>query len=469
MELQAYFENITEVIQKELKSASKSIFIAVAWFTDKELFRTICEKARSNKKVELILVDDEINRNSGLKFHELETSGGKIFWIKDEANNGKLMHNKFCVIDSSTVITGSYNWSYHAKQSHENITVVKDDIQLASQFIDEFNSIKRKYYGEIRDRIGIDIDKISIRLEAIKNVIFLEDEEDIVFQTSKLKKLLQKYSLDENKIIDQASTIEDFLSRKRYEKAIKLIENFLSQFRKVILYVNQEIPALKLEIKALELQINSLENEKTDLEKTIREFEIRHNRELGAIVLKILELRKRRLKVEAEKDSAKQNEYEEAEKDYSEYQSDFSEIQSEKYSKLSSEDEIEIKKIFRKASKLCHPDVVNDEQKEKAEKIFADLNKAYKENDIKTVMIILYNLEDGNFFVSKSDSIKESDQLRMKVMELELIRDELIKSISLIKESETYQTIAEIKDWDIYFKETHEKLVNELRNLENSD
>ena len=85
------------------------------------------------------------------------------------------------------------------------------------------------------------------------------------------------------------------------------------------------------------------------------------------------------------------------------------------------------------------------------------------------VMTILDNLEDGNFFVSKSDSINESDQLRMKVIELELIRNELIKSISLIKESETYQTIAEIKDWDIYFKETREKLEIELKNLENSD
>ncbi|MBN1181923.1 MAG: DnaJ domain-containing protein [Bacteroidales bacterium] len=469
MEIQAYFDNIAKIIQKELKSAKKSIFIAATRFTDKELFRTICEKSKNNIIVELILIDDEINRNSGINYHKLEMAGGKVLWIKEVSKNGKFMHNNFFVIDSIIVITGSYSLSYHARQIYENITVAKDDVQLANQFLDEFSSIKRKYYIEIRDRTGIDIDKISHRLEAIKFVIFLEDEEDIVFQINKLKKLLEKYSLDENKVIAQASTIKDFLLRKKYDKAIKLIENFLSQFRKVILYENQEIPALKLEIKALELQINSLENEKIDLEKIIREFEIRHNRELGAIVLKILELRKKRLKFEAEKDSNKQNEYEEAEKDYSEYQSDFSEIQSEKYSELSSKDKIEIKRCYRKASKLCHPDVVNDEQKEKAEKIFAELNKAYKENELKTVKTILNNLENGNFFVSNSDSINESEKLRMKVIELELIRDELIRSISVIKESETYRTIIGIMDWDNYFKETREKLEIELKNLENSD
>jgi phosphatidylserine/phosphatidylglycerophosphate/cardiolipin synthase-like enzyme len=33
------------------------------------------------------------------------------------------MHNKFCVIDGQAVITGSFNWSYKARQNHENITI----------------------------------------------------------------------------------------------------------------------------------------------------------------------------------------------------------------------------------------------------------------------------------------------------------------------------------------------------------
>ena len=36
----------------------------------------------------------------------------------------QLMHHKFCVIDRSTVITGSYNWSFRAQENEENITVI---------------------------------------------------------------------------------------------------------------------------------------------------------------------------------------------------------------------------------------------------------------------------------------------------------------------------------------------------------
>ena len=43
-----------------------------------------------------------------------------------------MMHNKFCVIDRSTVINGSYNWSYKARQNHENITVSTNAEELAA-------------------------------------------------------------------------------------------------------------------------------------------------------------------------------------------------------------------------------------------------------------------------------------------------------------------------------------------------
>jgi len=37
------------------------------------------------------------------------------------------MHNKFCVIDSKTVVTGSYNWTKKAQSNYENITIIKDE------------------------------------------------------------------------------------------------------------------------------------------------------------------------------------------------------------------------------------------------------------------------------------------------------------------------------------------------------
>src|SRR5690606_4246078 len=54
-----------------------------------------------------------------------------------------LMHNKFCVIDLCTTITGSFNWTYGATFHRENIIVEKNNIEMAHPFALEFNALKR--------------------------------------------------------------------------------------------------------------------------------------------------------------------------------------------------------------------------------------------------------------------------------------------------------------------------------------
>ena len=53
-------------ILTELRNAEKSILVAVAWFTDYEIFNLILNKARSGLIVELITMNDEINKNRKL-------------------------------------------------------------------------------------------------------------------------------------------------------------------------------------------------------------------------------------------------------------------------------------------------------------------------------------------------------------------------------------------------------------------
>ena len=51
LETQAYFENIKQVIAEHLEAAERSIFVAVAWFTDKDLYDILCRKARAGLAV----------------------------------------------------------------------------------------------------------------------------------------------------------------------------------------------------------------------------------------------------------------------------------------------------------------------------------------------------------------------------------------------------------------------------------
>jgi phosphatidylserine/phosphatidylglycerophosphate/cardiolipin synthase-like enzyme len=170
MQTEAVFENIAERIQQEISKAQKSVFIAVAWFTNKNLFNELVNKARNGCTVSLIISNDNINLNSSIDFEQLLTDKSKVYKIGN--GDTELMHNKFCVIDYSTVITGSYNWSYKAESNFENVIITSNDTTLAEQFISEFNNIRRQYYPDaINEEIVFPLNKIIKRLEILKNYI----------------------------------------------------------------------------------------------------------------------------------------------------------------------------------------------------------------------------------------------------------------------------------------------------------
>lgn len=137
--LQAHFKDIRNSIIKEIVKANKSIYIAVYWFTNHELFDIILEKQLSGVKCQLIVHNDYINnRNTGLPFQKFINAGGK-FYFSDEENP---MHNKFCIIDNEVLINGSYNWTYYAEnKNRENILVIKNEPEVLKSFNEEFSKL----------------------------------------------------------------------------------------------------------------------------------------------------------------------------------------------------------------------------------------------------------------------------------------------------------------------------------------
>ena len=286
MQTEAVFENIAERIQQEISKAQKSVFIAVAWFTNKNLFNELVNKARNGCTVSLIISNDNINLNSSIDFEQLLTDKSKVYKIGN--GDTELMHNKFCVIDFSTVITGSYNWSYKAESNFENVIITSNDTTLAEQFICEFNNIRKQYYpDETKEEIVFPLNKIIKRLEILKNYILLEDIEELGKETSKLREY--EFNSDLQEIIDDVR-IEEFAS------AINKIQIFISKNQQLLIWTDPEIAALKLEIKNLENQLNAYDNEKIELEKLLSEFQHRHTIELGEIILDILKLLKLKFK-----------------------------------------------------------------------------------------------------------------------------------------------------------------------------
>lgn len=449
MQTEAVFENIAERIQQEISKAQKSVFIAVAWFTNKSLFNELVNKARNGCTVSLIISNDNINLSSSIDFALLHTDKSKVYKIGN--GDTELMHNKFCVIDYSTVITGSYNWSYKAESNFENVIITSNDTTLAEQFISEFNNIRKQYYPDtLNEEIVFPLNKIIKRLEILKNYILLGDIEELNKETSKLKEY--DFNSDLQEIIDDVRNEE-------FALAINKIQNFISKNQQLSIWTDPEIAALKLEIKNLENQLNGYDNEKIELEKLLSEFQHRHTIELGDIILDILKLRKLIFKADKTK-------YEEAENDERQYREQFDAEKEKEIFELTDEQKLELKKKFRKATVLCHPDKVADEFKEAAQRIFIELKQAYDANDLKNVSEILDDLEKGNFFKTKSETVQEKDLLKAAIAKLKRQIKILETEIITIKESETFKTIISIEDWDDYFQRTKEKLQRELEELQ---
>ncbi len=133
-----HFEEIQKIIIEQIDIAKFTVWVAVAWFTDEILFKKLVNKKNQGINVQLIIICDQINEGSGLKYEEeFET-----IRIKKIGKYDNIMHNKFCIIDLKTVIHGCYNWTKRAKFNDETIEVLNSR-EVAEKFADQFIKLKR--------------------------------------------------------------------------------------------------------------------------------------------------------------------------------------------------------------------------------------------------------------------------------------------------------------------------------------
>lgn len=300
------------------------------------------------------------------------------------------------------------------------------------------------------DTKNTNLSKIIKRLQLIKSLIALEEDEEINTHISKLQ---NEDLSNEIKIIIEA------LQQKQYGKAVTAINSFINANNQLTFYIDPEIEALRFEAKKLEKQIQELSDEKAELDKLIHEFSVRHNQELGELILKILQHRKQKFKGTSQQT--------ETEKDYDDFNTNYQTTKNEKIATLTEEEQKQLKDLYRKASKLCHPDVVDEAHKEIAHKIFLELNEAYEKNDLKRVTEILETLMNGNAFTSKADTINERAGLQAEIERLRQTLQYLNNAITQIKTSDTFEKITTINDWDEYFAQTKQQLQEQLNELEN--
>lgn len=136
MNTQVFFDNLSDIIVNKIYTAKKSIHIAIAWFTHKDIWEALVAQSNNGVGVYLLLLEDRINSELNT---EIYTKHFTFFnWVSQE---NKMLHHKYCVVDYFEVITGSYNWSYKGNTNYENILVVNGDVTLCSKYVSEWEKI----------------------------------------------------------------------------------------------------------------------------------------------------------------------------------------------------------------------------------------------------------------------------------------------------------------------------------------
>ncbi|WP_412770673.1 phospholipase D-like domain-containing protein [Ralstonia solanacearum] len=119
-------------MHNELWRAKSSVKLCIAWMAWNRFAVVFDTLLKNNVEVSIIFDDNPSNKISLV--NDLPGAISR-FPVK---NGNHLMHNKFCIIDDSTLITGNYNWSGNAWNHFENIVIAKNDFKLVRAFMHEF-------------------------------------------------------------------------------------------------------------------------------------------------------------------------------------------------------------------------------------------------------------------------------------------------------------------------------------------
>ncbi|MDX6040744.1 DNA repair protein [Scandinavium lactucae] len=308
------------------------------------------------------------------------------------------------------------------------------------------------------------------RLEIIKNAIELEDEEIIHSQLLQLK----KEALDEglNAIV---SALED----KHYADAVAAIDVWLQNQRALAPWQDPRIAANKLELKTLEAELQELLDRRSARIQRLDEFNDLYMTRLGPLMTEILRLRKvlaekivRRQRREGSQsepiaeESARQADA--ASQDYESYRQRHQEAQRHQAAqqRLAESDRQELKKLWRQASKLCHPDLVDDELKAEATTLMVRLNQARQQGDLTTVRTILARLMKGQQPMMASERLNSLERLRERVAEIRQQISALKLELSGLEKEGAWQLVTTLRDQEGYFHQQEKAMSNTIRTLE---
>jgi phosphatidylserine/phosphatidylglycerophosphate/cardiolipin synthase-like enzyme len=131
----------TQAIIKEINDAKSEILVQAYSFTSSPIAKALVDAHKRGVKVEVIL--DKSQRKAQYTSASFLANMRVPTFIDDKH---AIAHNKIMIIDKTTVITGSFNFTKAAEEKNaENLLIIKSK-ELASLYID--NWMKHREHSE---------------------------------------------------------------------------------------------------------------------------------------------------------------------------------------------------------------------------------------------------------------------------------------------------------------------------------
>lgn len=129
-------QNAEGQVVSAYENATKRIDVAIYSFTDVKIAKAMIDAKKRGDAVRVITDKEE----SGSSYQKTVLSEIKAAGIPVKRNeHSGLMHLKVSIVDSSTVLTGSFNYTTSAqKLNDENLLVITNSSSLNNQYETEF-------------------------------------------------------------------------------------------------------------------------------------------------------------------------------------------------------------------------------------------------------------------------------------------------------------------------------------------
>lgn len=208
----------------------------------------------------------------------------------------------------------------------------------------------------------------------------------------------------------------------------------------LIPYESDDIKQIRFDIVLLSKKLAKIENDIIAFQQAEYDFEREYQKRLGDLAEAVLKLR---IELGIHKDIPQ----------YDEVNPVLTHLIDSEYQLL--------KNAYRKASKLCHPDRLPENQRDIGLQLFDELNKAYHLQDLVTVEHILWLLQSGQAFSDKELIIFDNNLLKKRKELLCYMIEQKTDKLAQLKIQEEYD-ISNKDNWNIILYDYQTQLEDEL-------